>query len=94
MNATKRKEIEQNTAYQILKELLDNRQWDPVVTHNMSETQCGNRFYKALDGYFDTHKNILMYNKYSAMDLIENNHEIIPMMQQYNFHKYKEEHKL
>lgn len=94
MNATKRKEIEQNTAYQILKELLDDRQWDQVVTHNMSETQCGNRFYKALDGYFDTHKNILMYNKYSAMDLIENNLEIIPMMQKYNFHKYKEEHDL
>lgn len=90
MNAQQRKEIEQNNAYQILNELLNDRQWDPVVTHNMSEIQCSNRFYKAIDGYFDNHKNLLTYNKYSALDLLEENKEIVPMMQKYNFHNYKE----
>ena len=93
MNAKKLKEIDRNQAYQILNELLLDRQWDPVVTNHMTDIQCGNRYLKAIDGYFDTHKNILMFNKYSAMDLIENNKEIIPMMQEYNFHKYKDEQK-
>lgn len=91
MNAKKLKEINQSQAYQILNELLLERQWDPVITNRMSDVQCGNRYLKAIDGYFDTHKNILTFNKYSAMELIETNKEIIPMMQGYKFNKYKEE---
>jgi len=93
MNAQQRKELRQIIAYQILNELLEDKQWDPVVTHNMSEVQCANRFYKAIDGYFDTHRFLCSYNKCAAIDLLEENKEIVPMMQNYNFHDYKEKNK-
>ena len=94
MNAKKLKEINQNTAYKILNEFLSCNLWDPVVTNRMSEIQCQNRFYKALDEYFRNHANLLFWNKHSSINILVENNEIIPMMQEYNFHKYKEENNL
>lgn len=92
MTAKKLKEINQKTAYTVLNELLQMNAWDPVVTHNMSEIQCQNRFYKALDEYFKNHANLLYWNRNSSINILVENAEVIPMMQDYNFHKYKEEH--
>lgn len=92
MNAKKLKEINQSQAYQILNILLENKLWDPVVTNRMSDIQCENRFNKASIEYFKTNLNLLFWNKHSFVDVLSDNKEIIPMMQEYNFHKYKDEH--
>jgi len=94
MNAKQLKEINQKTAYSILKILYDCKLWDPVVTNHMSEIQCQNRFYKALDEYFNNHSNIVYWNKRSSINILVENSEVIPMMQEYNFNKYKEDNNL
>jgi len=91
MNAKKRKEINMTEAFRILSALYDNNYWDPVVTNFMTETQCYNRLVKGLDNYFKNNKILLYWNKTTYLDGINNNPEIIPMMQHYNFNTYKEE---
>lgn len=94
MNAKKLQEINQIQAYQILKILLEANLWDPVITNRMSDLQCENRFNKAVLEYFKTNKTLLFWNQHSLIDIITENKEIIPMMQEYKFHKYKDEHEL
>ena len=94
MNAKKLKAINQKTAYTILDILYSCKLWDPVVTNRMSELQCQNRFYKALDEYFNSHSSIVYWNKQSSINILSENNEIIPMMREYNFNKYKEENNL
>ena len=94
MNAKKIKEIQLSQAYQILDMLLMNNLWDPVVTNRMSDVQCENRFNKAIIEYFKYNKNLLYWNKTSSINILLENKEIIPMMKEYKFHKYKEEHNI
>ncbi len=94
MNAKKLKEINRKTAYTILENLYSNKLWDPVVTNRMSDIQCQNRFYRALDEYFNNHSNLVYWNKRTSINILLENSEVIPMMQEYNFNKYKEENDL
>lgn len=94
MTAKKLKEINQKTAYTILNELFENKLWDPVITNRMSDIQCENRFYKAVNEYFKNHSNLVYWSKNSSINILSENKEIIPMMKEYQFHKYKEEFNL
>lgn len=91
MNAKKLKEINQKTAYRVLEELYKKDLWDPVVTNRMSELQCINRLNKALDEYFKTESSLVYWGKNTYHEMISDNKEIIPMMQEYNFNKYTDE---
>ena len=94
MNAKKLKEINMQQAYEILNEFLIKRLWDPVETNRMSDTQCANRFFKALNNYFKNETSLLFWNKETSINILDENKEIIPMMQSYSFHKYKEENNI
>ena len=91
MNAKKRKEINMIEAFRVLDVLFLENCWDPVVTALMTDTQCYNRLVKGIDKYFKTNKNLIYWNSKSYQEGIAENKEIIPMMQHYNFNKYKEE---
>lgn len=91
MNAKKLKEINQKTAYRVLEELYKKGLWDPVVTNRMSELQCTNRLNKALNEYFKTESSLVYWGKNTYHEMISDNKEIIPMMQEYNFNKYTDE---
>lgn len=94
MNAKKLKEINQNIAYRLLNELFIDNSWDPVVTNLMSETQCQNYFYKSIEKYFKNHANLIYWSKKTSINILMENSEIIPMMQHYNFSKYKDNNNL
>lgn len=94
MNAKKLKEINMQQAYAILNEFLIKRLQDPVETNRMSDTQCANRFFKALNNYFKNETSSLFWNKETSINILDENKEIIPMMQSYSFHKYKEENNI
>ena len=91
MNAKKLKEINQKTAYRVLEELYKKNLWDPVITNRMSELQCINRLNKALNEYFKIESSLVYWGKNTYLEMISDNKEIIPMMQNYNFNKYTDE---
>ncbi len=90
MNAKLRKEINRKEAFDILKQLNETGYWDPVVTAFMTENQCLNKLSGIIAQYFKSYKTLVFWNINTYLDGLEKNHEFAPMMQHYEFNKYKE----
>lgn len=90
MNAKLKKEINKTEAYNILERLYETGYWDPVVTAFMTENQCLNKLVAIIQNYFKTHKTLIYWNANSYLSGLEKNKEFAPLMQHYEFNKYKE----
>ena len=91
MNAKLKKEINRKEAYDILTLLNEVGYWDPVVTAFMTDNQCLNRLSQMISNYLTKISSSFLYwNKNTFIDGITNNKEIVPMMQHYEYNKYKE----
>lgn len=91
MNAKILQEINKKEAFQILNVLFENKYWDPVKSTRMTNTQCYNYLVSCINRYFSENKNLIFWNKYTYLDHLDENKEFIPMMQNYNYNKYKDE---